>query len=69
MLLPKVSPPVDRPVIFETALLIVEEPSVQDPRKMKKLFKLVGGSKFNPNEPQRLLPPLPCFAHMMWACG
>jgi hypothetical protein len=60
MMIPHVSPPVNRRLLFETAQRQIKVPGVAEPEQTKKLWQLVLGANPDPNEPQRFLYPVSC---------
>ena len=60
-MLPRQSPPVIRPFLFQTALQLVSTPEKNDPNVRKQTREVVTGADPDPNDPQRFLYPISCY--------
>jgi hypothetical protein len=61
IMLPRQSPPVIRPFIFQTPLQLISTPELTDPTVLKKTMELVTGGDPDPNDPYRFLYPISCY--------
>jgi len=59
-MLPHLTPPVMRPNLFQTVFRIIEEPTLTDPTKLKKLRQVIDGADPDPNDPPGFMYPVSC---------
>ena len=79
-MLPRQSPPVIRPFLFQVAFQLVTRPELTDPTVPKTTREMVLGADPDPNDPPRFVYPVSCYQecsifsgfslrHCMLGCG